>query len=274
MAAKDTSKTDELQPFTVNVRVKLSALWTAMLFVFAYVDLFSFFRPDVRADIEAGEVGGFAIGEGFLVATTVYILTPSLMVFGALALRPRLNRIVNITLAVVYALSIAAGAIGEWNYYILGSVVEIALLAAIVHYVVDLAEAGCCRVDLRAGEPRRAGSANRPVALRGESPGSTSQVRASSLVAEERDPAWVRPWRQRCFRPRSSPQQRRRHRSRFGCGAPGERAPHRRDAASESTLGHQSRQPGVEATSLLVGAGAVMSCTTGVAGPQPTTARR
>jgi hypothetical protein len=98
------------------------------------VDLFSFFRPDVRADIEAGEIGGFAIGEGFLVATTVYILIPSLMVFGALALRPRLNRIVNITPAVVYAPSIAAGAIGEWNYYILGSVVEIALLAAIVPY--------------------------------------------------------------------------------------------------------------------------------------------
>lgn len=56
------------------------------------------------------------------------------MVFGALALRPRLNRIVNITLAVVYAVSIAAGAIGEWNCSILGSVVEIALLAAIVHY--------------------------------------------------------------------------------------------------------------------------------------------
>ncbi len=134
MATRETSRTDELQPFTVNVRVKLSALWTAMLFVFVYVDLFSFFRPDVRADIEAGEIGGFAIGEGFLVATTVYILIPTLMVFGALVFPPRLNRMVNIALAVVYALTIAAGAIGEWNYYILGSVVEMALLTAIVRY--------------------------------------------------------------------------------------------------------------------------------------------
>jgi hypothetical protein len=34
----------------------------------------------------------------------------------------------------VYALTIIAGAIGEWNYYILGSAVEVALLAAIVYY--------------------------------------------------------------------------------------------------------------------------------------------
>jgi len=30
----------------VNVRIKISALWTAMLFVFAYVDLFSLYRRD------------------------------------------------------------------------------------------------------------------------------------------------------------------------------------------------------------------------------------
>lgn len=118
----------------VNVRIKISALWTAMLFVFAYVDIFSLYRPDFRADIEAGEISGFAIGEGFLLATTAYILFPSLMVFGALVMRPRVNRIANIGLATIYALTIIAGAIGEWGYYVLGSVVEVALLAAIGYY--------------------------------------------------------------------------------------------------------------------------------------------
>lgn len=36
--------------------------------------------------------------------------------------------------AVVYALSIVGGAIGEWSYYVLGSAVEVGLLAAIVYY--------------------------------------------------------------------------------------------------------------------------------------------
>jgi len=102
--------------------------------VFAYVDLFSLYRSDFRADLEAGEIGGFAVNQSFLLGTTVYVVIPSLMVFCALILRPRVDRIANIALSIVYALSIIAGAIGEWNYYILGSAIEVALLAAIVYY--------------------------------------------------------------------------------------------------------------------------------------------
>jgi hypothetical protein len=124
----------KFEPSNVNVRTKISALWASMLFVFAYVDLFSLYRPDYRADIEAGKIAGFTINQSFLLGTTVYVLIPSLMVFLALVLRPRFNRIANIMLGIVYALTIIAGAIDEWNYYILGSVVEVALLATIVYY--------------------------------------------------------------------------------------------------------------------------------------------
>ena len=62
----------------------------------------------------------------------MYVVIPSLMVFLALVLRPRADRVANIALAVVYALTIVAGAIGEWSYYVLGSVVEVALLGAVV----------------------------------------------------------------------------------------------------------------------------------------------
>jgi Family of unknown function (DUF6326) len=122
------------EPSPVNVRIKISALWTSMLFVFAYVDLFSLYRADFRRDLEAGEVGGFTVDQAFLVGTTVYVVIPSLMVFGALVLRPRVDRIANIALSIVYALTIVAGAIGEWSYFILGSVIEVALLAAVVYY--------------------------------------------------------------------------------------------------------------------------------------------
>jgi hypothetical protein len=123
-----------LDPAPVNVRVKISALWTAMLFVFAYVDLFSLYRPDFRADLEAGSIAGFDVNQSFLLATTLYIVIPSLMVFGALVLRPRTARVLNIGLAIVYALTIIAGIGGEWNYYILGSAIEVVLLAAVVYH--------------------------------------------------------------------------------------------------------------------------------------------
>ena len=126
--------TETFEPFIVNVRVKISALWTAMLFVFAYVDLFSLYRPDFRADLEAGEIAGFTINESFLLGTTLYVVIPSLMVFLALVLPPRVARIANIVLSLLYAVTIIAGVVGEWNYYVLGSAVEVALLAAIIYH--------------------------------------------------------------------------------------------------------------------------------------------
>ncbi len=116
------------------MRFKISALWASMLFIFVYVDLFSLYRADVRADIAAGQVAGFTINQAFLLGTTVYVLIPSLMVALALILRPRVDRLANIALGIIYAVTIVAGAIGEWNYYILGSAVEVAVLGTIVCY--------------------------------------------------------------------------------------------------------------------------------------------
>jgi Family of unknown function (DUF6326) len=78
----------KFEPFNVNVRIKISALWTSILFVFAYVDIFSLYRADFRADLEAGDVGGFTVDQPFLLGTTVYVVIPSLMVFCALVLVP------------------------------------------------------------------------------------------------------------------------------------------------------------------------------------------
>lgn len=45
-----------------------------------------------------------------------------------------LSRIVNMTAAAIYALTIVGSAVGEWNYFILGSIVEALLLAVVVHH--------------------------------------------------------------------------------------------------------------------------------------------
>jgi Family of unknown function (DUF6326) len=124
----------KLEPFEVSLRIKIAALWTSMLLVFAYVDLFSLYRPEFRADLQVGEVAGLTVNQSFLLGTTAYIIVPSLMVFLALILRPEVCRVANIALASIYSLTIIVGAIGEWNYYILGSVVEVGLLAAVIYY--------------------------------------------------------------------------------------------------------------------------------------------
>ena len=118
----------------VNVKVVLSGLWVSMLFVFAYVDIFGFWRADVINGALDGKVpgAGFDIGQSFLTLTTLYILLPALMVTFSLMAPARFNRPVNVVVSVLYAVSVVAAAIGEtWTYYILGSVIEILLLLAI-----------------------------------------------------------------------------------------------------------------------------------------------
>ncbi|HSP36567.1 MAG TPA: DUF6326 family protein [Frankiaceae bacterium] len=118
----------------VDVKIVLAALWTAMLFVFAYVDIFAYLRGDVlRAALDGKVVSpSIDVNQAFLTATLIYILVPSLMVVLSLLLKPRVSRISNITISAVYIVTIVVSCIGEtWAYYIIGSVVEVLLLAVI-----------------------------------------------------------------------------------------------------------------------------------------------
>ena len=134
-AEKAPMATDtQLEPARVNVRIKISALWTAMLFVFAYVDLFSLYRADVRADLEAGQLGPLTITQWSLLGVTAYVVLPALMVFLTLVLPARGARLANLVLALVYVVTIAGTTVGEGNYYyLLGSALEVALLAGIAY---------------------------------------------------------------------------------------------------------------------------------------------
>lgn len=122
----------------IDVKVVLSGLWISMLMVFAYVDIFGFFRADMIKGALAGKlpVVGFAIDQRFLVLTTIYIVIPSLMVVVALVAPARINRASNIVIGALYIASIVAGMGDPWKYYVLGSAVEVVLLVAIIRVSV------------------------------------------------------------------------------------------------------------------------------------------
>ena len=133
-ATTRTASTRQYRDSRVDVKLVLSALWITMLFVFAYVDIFGFLRADVLEAALDGEIAttGFTVDQLFLTYTTVYILLPALMVILSLVLPARVNRTVNLVLSLAYVVTIIGGAVGEtWAYYLIGSVVEVILLAAI-----------------------------------------------------------------------------------------------------------------------------------------------
>jgi len=134
MKTMNKTRTADLQDTKVDVKVLLCGLWISMLFVFAYVDIFGFWRADVVNGALVGRIPGpgFEINQAFLVLTTIYILLPSLMVIVSLVAPARMNRTTNIVVSLTYAASVVVSIVGDtWIYYILGSVVEVMLLLAI-----------------------------------------------------------------------------------------------------------------------------------------------
>ena len=132
MTDNATLETDQT---AVSVRVKIAGLWTSLLFVFAYVDIFALFRAETLNDALAGKVHIFDVTQTFLFLTTLYVTIPSLLIFLSLVMAPKINRWVNIVAAVVYAITIAGGMVGEtWIYYLFGSAVELVLLGVIIWY--------------------------------------------------------------------------------------------------------------------------------------------
>jgi Family of unknown function (DUF6326) len=130
-----TSESHTPEDVRIGVRLKISALWVAMLFLFAYGDIFGSFVPGRIDDIRGGKLSGIEITQTFLLAASVYVAIASLMIFLTLVLRPTVSRWTNIVLPILYIVSIVASVIGEsWVYFWFLSIAEGALLLLIVWY--------------------------------------------------------------------------------------------------------------------------------------------
>lgn len=124
-----TPNQETAQP--LDVRLRLSALWATTMVIVAFVDIFAFYRADVREQIDSGQVLSFDIGQGFMIGIIVYVLIPTLMIAACILLPRRANQRANLAVASVFAVTIVGAAIGEWAYYLLASAVELALLVLI-----------------------------------------------------------------------------------------------------------------------------------------------
>jgi Family of unknown function (DUF6326) len=85
MSTMQLGKYEDVQ---VGVRLKIASLWIAMLFLFAYGDIFGFFAPGHIEEIRGGRISGMEITQTFLLEVSVYIAIASAMVFLTLVLRP------------------------------------------------------------------------------------------------------------------------------------------------------------------------------------------
>ena len=90
-----------------------------------------------------GEVFDFHIDQVFLLAISLYVAIPAVMVLLALILNPAVSRWVNVVLGLVYAATILLSTIGEdYVYYYALSILEGAIAVLIVWYAWTWPEQG------------------------------------------------------------------------------------------------------------------------------------
>ena len=127
------NKTSELEDVKINVKLKLSALWVAIMLLYIYADILSLFRPGQVAEMMDGRMGPFPVTQSSLLAASILMIIPAAMVFLSLTLKPKVNRWANIIFGVLYTFVNVSNLIGEpWAYYILFGIVEIACTLLIV----------------------------------------------------------------------------------------------------------------------------------------------
>jgi|SRR5687768_5875399 len=127
--------TTEGEDLRINVRIKLSALWVAMMLLYIYADILSLFRPGQIEEMIAGKMGPFPVTQGSLFVASTLMIIPAVMVFLSLALQPKVNRWANIIFGMLYTFVNISNLLGEtWACYIFFGIVEIVLTLLIVLY--------------------------------------------------------------------------------------------------------------------------------------------
>ena len=115
-----------MEDVKIHVKFKLSALWASVMFLYIYADYFELYQPGgVVHDMLQGKMPPFGpVTQGILVGTSAMMAIPSVMIFLSLALKPKLNRLLNIILGIIYTLIILATMPGSWAFYLVFGGIE------------------------------------------------------------------------------------------------------------------------------------------------------
>ena len=127
------SSTAPFEDFPINIKLKISALWAAIMFCYLYGDYIEIYVPGVIAQaMEVSKSNAIQL-EYFAVALLMSI--PSVMVFLTLVLKPKLNRWLNILIPALYiALLIAVNTETNWWFYLYLTVLEIIISLVTIWY--------------------------------------------------------------------------------------------------------------------------------------------
>lgn len=138
MNTQNTSQ-NALELITINLKMKLAALWASFMFLYVYIDLFGLYMPGKIKDILVGKVFTFDISQTFLLIVTILVAIPAFMIYLSVALPNKANRWVNPGVATIFVPYMLFNLVGEaWPHMYFAAIVEVALLGLIFWYARKL----------------------------------------------------------------------------------------------------------------------------------------
>ena len=119
-----------------DVKIKLSALWVAVVLSYLYGDLLTFYEQGFIEEVIARRgAGGMLITQEGLLGIAIFLVIPIVMVFLSVTLKDKVNRWANIILGIVYiSASLILLPLSTYAYYIFLGIVEAVFAALIVWY--------------------------------------------------------------------------------------------------------------------------------------------
>ena len=137
MSVKRTSS-KSLTNYNVNIKIKLAALWTALMFLYIYADFFQLMTPKKLEKMIDLQTPMGPTSPEILVIFSVILIIPSLMIFLSVFLKTQINKWLNICIAALYAsmsvLIIVSTLGSEWHtFYILFNLIEVFVFAMIIY---------------------------------------------------------------------------------------------------------------------------------------------
>jgi hypothetical protein len=126
----------KLADLKINVKIKLAALWTAVMFCYIYEDYFELYVPKRIEGIISGE--SLLNTPMKLFGASFVLIIPALMIFLSILLQPKVNRFLNLLFGTLYTalmLWIAINYSDQWlRFAVVFAIVESLITALIVWY--------------------------------------------------------------------------------------------------------------------------------------------
>ena len=124
-----------LEDMNINVKFKISALWTVLMMFYVYTDFYTLYTPGKIEEMISGVMEGLPVTQMSLLIIAIITVIPAVMIFLSLVLKAKANRWTNIIVAMLHVIIGISGLIGEtWLYYIFYSFSIFLITSLIVWY--------------------------------------------------------------------------------------------------------------------------------------------